>query len=271
MAIKMTTAHRGLVLAVAMLGSMTALAQQAANPNLNDYEVHLVRGLAQRQQAAMTYDKIAVERASSDLTKAVAKRALEIHTAGQTSISELGKKLAAWGAVGQGPVGPGGAGGPGGAAPQGAGGPPGGGAGAPPQGGAGPQAAGGAPAGAPQGAAPQGAAGMGGGNMLAFATPPGGSFEDALKKASGVEFDRLYLLLTILQNEEMQRAIAMQIESVATKPKTNAELTQWSKDHVETYRSLARVVQKAVRGEGESADNPLNRERGAVDIERKPQ
>ncbi len=247
----------GLLMMGIALGS-SALAQQAPNPNMNDYETHLVRGLAQRQMVAMSYDKIALEKASSDLTKAVAKKALEIHTAGQTSISDLGKKLGAWGAVGQGPMNPSSS------APGPA---PGGGAGGPPQG-AGPQAAGGPPAGgAPGGAA--GGMGAGGPPGGAMSSPPGGSFEDALKKASGVEFDRLYLLFTILQNEEMQRAVAMQIESVATKPKTNAELTQWSKDHVETYRSLARSVQKAIRGEGESADNPLNRERGAVDIERK--
>lgn len=256
----MTRRTSALLMLVALTATLPAHSQQAASTSLNDYETHLIRGLAQRQMAAMNYDKIAVEKASSDLTKAVARKALDIHTAGQASISELGKKLGAWGAAGQGPMG-------GGGAP--------GGAGGPPQGGAGAQGAGGPPGGnaqggSPQGGAPQGGAGgMGGGSPLAFATPPGGSFEDALKNASGVEFDRLYLLFTILQNEEMQRAIAMQIESVATKPKTNAELTKWSKDHVETYRSLARSVQKAIRGEGESADNPLNRERGAVDLEKK--
>jgi hypothetical protein len=78
-----------------------------------------------------------------------------------------------------------------------------------------------------------------------MATPPGGSFDDALKSAS-----------------------ALEIESVGT-AKTNPEIVAWSKAHVEIYRGIARVVQKAVRGEGDSADNPLERERGAADAPKK--
>jgi hypothetical protein len=225
----------GLV-AVLLAASMPVLAQQGGQPNanMNDFETHLIRGLAQRQAAQVGYDQLAVEKASSELTRAAARKALAVHTAGQTSISDLGKKLGAWGEVGKGPMDP-------------------------------RSSVPGPVQGNAQGGAPGGTAGMGaGGPPGGMSTPPGGSFADALKSASGGEFDRLYLLLTILQNEEMQRAIALEIESVG-QAKTNAEIVAWSKDHVETYRGVARTVQKAARGEGDSADNPLERERGAAD------
>lgn len=241
---------RNLVLSVAFLFVSSTQAQQALDPPyLNDFETHLIRGLAQRQQAQMEYDRLAMEKASEELTRSVARMALEIHTAGQSSIFELGKQLAAWGEVGRGPGDFGGRGGPG---------EPGG----PPAGPGGPGGPGGPPA-APGG--PQGTRGPPGG----FNTPPGGSFADALQQATGGEFDRLYLLLTILQNEEMQRAIALHIES-AESGRVNPELLAWSRAHVETYRSLARKVQKAARGEDESVDNPLNREGGAVGPEQRP-
>lgn len=215
-----------------------AFAQQQNNPNLNDYETHLIRGLAQRQSAAVEYDRMAVEKSSEGLTKAVAELALQIHTAGHENIEELGRNLGAWGEVGRGPMDPRGR-------------PPGPGLGG---------ATGGAPGG--PGGPPDGPTGPGrppGG----FNTPPGGHFNEALADASGGEFDRLYLLLTILQNEEMQRAIALHIES-AENTDVNPELLAWTTSHVEVYRSLARKVQKAARGEGDEVDNPLNREGGAV-------
>lgn len=217
---------------------------------MTDYETHFVRGLAQRQDAQITLDKMALEKGSTDLVKAFAQSDIDVHTEGKDSLIAVGKQLNAWGAGGAGPP-SGGAmrpGGPPGAAPPGggAGGPPGGAAGGPPGGGAGDPGAG---AGGPGG-------GMGG--------PPGANvkdlFTDALSSATGADFDRLYLLVSILQHEEFLRAMDMEIETSGH----NAQLIAWTKTHVEPFRRQARHIQKLLRGEGDAVDNPLEREIGAA-------
>ena len=218
------------------------LAQQGQIAGMTDYETHLVRGMAQRQQAQMAYDKVAVEKGSSEAVRNLAKLNLAAHTEGQTSITELGKSLNAWGAGG---AGPGGAGPRVGGAPQGAGGP-------------------------PQGAAPGGAAGgRQGGPPGGNFTPPGGGYDAELNTLTGPAFDRAYILVSLLQNEEMQRANALEIEADAQR--TNSKLVAWSKTHMPIYRGVGRSLQLAARGElaadgvTPATDNPLNRVRGEAD------
>jgi len=119
----------------------------------------------------------------------------------------------------------------------GGGGPPGGGPGGPP----------GGPGGRPPG-------GGGGG--------PGGGVLEKLQGASAAEFDNLYLLDVVLLLEEYERSIDLEIAT----PTSNPDLVAWGKDHLEIFRKQARAAQRAVRGEGPSVDNPLERERGTADL-----
>lgn len=200
----------------------------AASAVMTDYETHFVRGLAQRQSAQMELDNLALQKGSTELVKGFAQSDIEVHTEGRDSIIATGKQLDAWGPNGAEPPGPG-AMRPGGPPP-----------GAPP------------PGGGPPGAGPPGAG------------PPGANikdlFTDALKSSSGADFDRLYLLVSILQHEEMLRAIDMEIET----PSANAQLVTWSKAHQEAFRRQARHLQKLLRGEGDGVDNPLEREIGTA-------
>lgn len=225
----------GWILLAALIGPSLAWADA---PVMTDYETHFIRGLAQRQDAQLQLDQMALQKGSTDLVKSFAQSDIDVHTEGRDSIIAVGKQLNAWG--------PGGGGPPAGGAMR-AGGPP---PGAPPGGGA------------PGGGAGPGAGGPGGG-------PPGGGppganvkdlFTDALKSSTGADFDRLYLLVTILQHEELLRAMDMEIETSGS----NAQIAAWARAHVEPFRRQARHLQKLLRGEGDAVDNPLEREIGAA-------
>jgi len=58
----------------------------------------------------------------------------------------------------------------------------------------------------------------------------------------------------------MLRTLDLEIETASSSPK----LVDWSKAHREAFRRQARHLQKLLRGEDDSIDNPLERERGTA-------
>lgn len=224
-----------IMLVAASLLSMSV--SSFAADNVSERELHYVRGVLERSSTLGKFSQMAIEKSSNEKVKAFAKRTIDEYVAQNKSLAEVAGKLGITGAG----IGSGGAGAPpsGGAAASG-----------PPNGAAPRAAAAGAPAGGPPGAQPGGAGGS------AAGSGPAGKAQAIvaqLQKASGEEFDNLYLLRAIQYHEDIERNMIGEIMTETANP----ELLKWSKANIATYIKNAKSAQALVFGEEERGAPPV--------------
>jgi predicted outer membrane protein len=232
----------------AVLGA-SALVSSAlirAADNYTEAEIHVLRGLSERQSTVNRFNKLAAEKGSTELVRLIAQKDLDEHTKLNEEVSALAKKIGITGV--------------GGGMPPGAGGAPG--AGGPPSG-AGPQAGGAGPSpgqSQPPGNTPGGMAGgppngggAGAGGPGAYAS----RYYAELEKLSGAEFDEKYLLRSLQYHEDMERTL-----NVELRDGVNPELLAWTKSHIKQYEQHATLIQRVLFGEVTSikAEQPLGAE-----------
>lgn len=192
--------------------------------NFSEAEVHVLRGLSERQNTVNRFNTLAAKKGSTELVRMIAQKDMEEHAKWNEEVAALAKKVGITGVGGMPAGGAPGAGAPAGAPPTGA---------------------------APQGMPPQGdgmqagAPGMGAGGPGAGG--PGGyaaRYLAELEKLSGAEFDEKYLLRSLQYHEDMERTLNGQLRNGV-----NADIMAWAKSHIDAYEQHATLIQRVLFGE----------------------
>lgn len=217
MGIRQKAIRRVTQLAVAA-GVLGAAAWAVAADNYTEAEVHVIRNMSERQTTFNRFNKLAVEKGSTELIRQVAKKDLEEHEklfeelkalSIRTGIDDFGTGM---------------------------------GAGGPPQGGAGPAPQQGQPPAGMAGGAP-GADGMGGG-MAAGPSGYANRYYAELEQLSGAAFDERYLIRALQYHEDMERTLNGELRDGV-----NPELLAWTKSHIKQYEQHATLIQRILFGE----------------------
>jgi predicted outer membrane protein len=220
-----------LILAIGVLGINT-LATSADNHT--EAEVHVIRNMSERQNTVNRFNKLAAEKASTELVRTIAKKDLEEHSKLFDELRALGKST--------GIDNPGAGMPPSVSGPQGAGGPPPGPSQNQPQNQTPGQNQGQPPVqnGMQAGGPGPGGGGMGAGGPSGYAD----RYYAELEKLSGAAFDEKYLLRSLQYHEDMERTLNGELRNGV-----NPELLTWTKDHVKQYEQHATLIQRVLFGE----------------------